>query len=99
MSLINHSTFPALDRFQRLTRQPKAGYHQMAPRIPRWCGEAAPPQKALIRLETRQHSGFRTGSVPLWLNLMRFESLGMSPALRGPSRSEGRPPSPSFYLS
>lgn len=99
MSLINHFTFPTLDRFQRFTRQPKPGYHQMAPRIPRWRGEAALPQKALVRLKTHLHSGFRTGSVPLWLNLMRFESLGMSPTLRGPSRSEGRPPSPGFYLS
>lgn len=66
MSLINHSTFPALDRFQHFRHQKNPGYNQMGSgiscsRLAVARGEVALPQEtmgALGRLEFHLHLCF-----------------------------------------
>lgn len=67
MSLINHSTFPALDRFQHFRHQKKPSYNQMGSgiscsRLAVALGEVALPQEAmgaLGGLEFHLHLCFR----------------------------------------
>lgn len=82
MSLINHSTFPALDRFQHFRHQKNPDYNQMGSGIS--CsrlvvarGEVALPREttgALGGLEFHLHSCFRINFIffiLFYLNLTR----------------------------